>query len=146
MRTCDGLGYSLILIGYTPRPEGKTLEMVKKTSIGAEKTVPWEYYEHSQEVLSSKTDSLHIGIEINQRSKNIFEYYSNNQIEDCYLWFGNEISGLTELVQNSVSHLLHLPMTGSKESLNVATSVTATGYILSSFEYMNNSVLTGISK
>jgi tRNA G18 (ribose-2'-O)-methylase SpoU len=133
MRTCDALGCNLVFVGYTPRPEGKTLAMVKKTSIGAENTVHWEYYQHPQEVFSVYPDKEHYGIEINNKSRDIIEYSKSHLPQSgSLLWFGNEISGLSELVEGEVKELLHLPMKGSKESLNVATSVTATGYILAS--------------
>lgn len=135
MRTCDALGYKLIFVGYTPRPEGKTLDMVKKTSIGAEKTVEWEYYPHPQEVFAVKQDGDHFGIEIHERSSDIIVYLNNDSIDNhAYLWFGNEISGLSDFVESQCKEVLHLPMNGTKESLNVATSVTATGYILASFD------------
>lgn len=133
MRTCDALGYRLIVVGYTPRPEGKTLPMVKKTSIGAENSVMWEYFSHPQEVFACKNDKPHYGIEINNKSRDIITFCKQQMLEEgSYLWFGNEISGLSGLVENQVQELLHLPMKGIKESLNVATSVTATGYILAS--------------
>jgi tRNA G18 (ribose-2'-O)-methylase SpoU len=35
-RTADALGASIILIGYTAKPVGLALKLVKKTAIGAE--------------------------------------------------------------------------------------------------------------
>jgi tRNA G18 (ribose-2'-O)-methylase SpoU len=134
MRTCDALGFELVFVGYTPRPEGKTLPMVIKTSIGAEKTVAWKYFQHPQEVFAIYPDIDHYGIEINNKSEDILEYCNKHlPKEGSYLWFGNEISGLSDLVESTAKTLLHLPMKGTKESLNVATSVTAAGYILASF-------------
>ena len=37
LRSCDAIGADLILVGYTPIPEGSTLKAVIKTAIGAEK-------------------------------------------------------------------------------------------------------------
>jgi len=131
MRTCDALGYEVIFVGYTPKPEGKTLDMVKKTSIGAEESVKWQYYSHPQEVFALFESSSHYGIEINNKSMDIIDFSKKMLPKDgSYLWFGNEISGLSEVVEKNVEALLHLPMKGIKESLNVATSVTATGYLL----------------
>jgi tRNA G18 (ribose-2'-O)-methylase SpoU len=133
MRTCDALGYGLVLIGYTPKPVGSTLALVKKTAIGAELTVPWNHFEHFQELLDSTPDAIHIGIEISDSSTNIFEYLAKNPItnkKDYYIWFGNEISGLESTLIHQLSSELHLPMHGSKESLNVSNSSCAVGYLL----------------
>jgi tRNA G18 (ribose-2'-O)-methylase SpoU len=132
IRSCDAMNFDLILVGYTPRPEGKTLDMVKKTSIGAEKTVNISYFTHSIEVFENYKEVLHYGIEISSQSLDLFEYLSkgilDNNTSEVFLWFGNEIHGLSSESSQNVIKQLHLPMKGSKESLNVATSVTAAGY------------------
>lgn len=136
MRTCDALGAKLILIGYTPRPVGKTLKMVIKTAIGAEKTVDWQGFQSHQEALTNHPDGYHVGIEIDATSSDMFEALKNPETQtllqdkDVYLWFGNEITGLTPDILGELNVEWHLPMTGTKESLNVATSVTAAGYVL----------------
>jgi 23S rRNA (guanosine2251-2'-O)-methyltransferase len=132
MRTCDALGYGLILVGYTPKPIGATLALVKKTSIGAENTIVWEHFEHYQEVLDAKINAVHVGIEISDTSSNIFEYLDQNPINsdtNYYLWFGNEISGLEKALVGKLDKELHLPMNGKKESLNVSNSSCAVGYL-----------------
>jgi 23S rRNA (guanosine2251-2'-O)-methyltransferase len=132
MRTCDALGYGLVLVGYTPKPVGSTLPLVKKTAIGAELTVSWEHFEHFQGVLDEKNKAVHIGIEISDSSENIFEYLKENPImdsKDYYLWFGNEISGLEKTLVSQLEKELHLPMNGTKESLNVSNSSCAVGYL-----------------
>jgi 23S rRNA (guanosine2251-2'-O)-methyltransferase len=140
MRTCDALGYGLVLVGYTPKPIGVTLALVKKTAIGAENTVIWEHFEHYQEVLDIKNKAEHIGIEISETSANIFEYLKQNPVsdnKDYYLWFGNEISGLEKALLRQLHHELHLPMNGKKESLNVSNSSCAVGYLF--MEHNENS-------
>ena len=132
MRTCDALGYSLVLVGYTPQPIGSTLPLVKKTAIGAENTVTWTHFSHFQEVLDYHNTAIHIGIEISATSKNIFDYLHKNLVDanrDYFLWFGNEISGLEKNLTDQLVHELHLPMNGSKESLNVSNSSCAIGYL-----------------
>jgi 23S rRNA (guanosine2251-2'-O)-methyltransferase len=132
MRTCDALGYGLILIGYTPKPIGETLPLIKKTAIGAELTVPWQHFDHANNLLHAKPNANHIGIEISNTSQDIFEYLKLNPVkknEDYYLWFGNEISGLEPALTKLLHSELHLPMNGKKESLNVANSTCAVGYL-----------------
>lgn len=185
-RTCDALGFGIILTGYTARPIGKSLELIKKTSIGAEKTVAWEYFEHSMQVLTtfpSSDNRKHLGIEINSDSQNVYDFLQkeflelnqnkkNNQLltekneqkhkfqkfenenkaesdqildkidkkvipslqdqqeMEYFLWFGNEISGIESEILSQIDYILHLPMKGSKESLNIANCVCACGYLL----------------
>lgn len=133
-RTSDSLGAKVILVGYTPRPVGKTLEVVKKTAIGAEKTVDWEEFSHFQEVFEKYPDKNHFAIEISDTSTNIFDYLKNPEnlefIKDGYFWFGNEIHGVSNDLQKMCKETLHLPMNGQKESLNIANTVAATGYLV----------------
>ena len=245
-RTCDALGFEIILAGYTARPVGSSLKLIQKTAIGAENSVNWQYFEHSSEILQTFPSSQltqHLGIEINQNSQSLYEYLSkefakanpklpkeseikksqdicqkkieldknfleiskdsknkssiendfekvnvaifsvklkeidepiieNSRIElskkenenlqikaekleiistentqgfekmetekletEYFLWFGNEITGLEAQVLESLDAVLHLPMKGSKESLNIANCVTATGYL---FDFAQN--------
>lgn len=133
-RTADSLGADVILVGYTPRPIGKNLAVIKKTAIGAENTVDWEDFSHFQEVFEKYPHKNHFAIEISDSSTDIFEYIKNsdnkNLIQDAFFWFGNEIHGVSTDLQNRCLEVLHLPMKGQKESLNIANSVAATGYLV----------------
>ncbi len=51
-------------------------------------------------------------------------------LDKTLLWFGNEIHGLEPSLCKQLDFELHLPMYGSKESLNVASTVCAVGYLL----------------
>jgi len=132
MRTCDALGADLILVGYTPLPVGKSLAVIKKTAIGAEKTVKWSSFSHFQEVLENYPEANHLAIEINSNSQNLFNY--GQQIKslegEIFLWFGNEIHGLPDEFCSIAKEVLHLPMNGTKESLNVSSTVCAVGYLI----------------
>jgi 23S rRNA (guanosine2251-2'-O)-methyltransferase len=130
-RTCDALGWDVILVGYTPQPIEANMKQIAKTAIGAEKTVDWKHFDHSQEVFDNFENHRHLAIEISDKSVNINEYLRNNIIhENTLLWLGNEIHGVSELVRNQVDQELHLTMKGLKESLNVASAACAIGYLL----------------
>jgi len=131
MRTSDAVGAKLILIGYTPLPTGKTLELVKKTAIGAENTVPWEHFDHYGEVLDAYPELTHIGIEISSTSQDLISFLKDKTFDtsNIALWFGNEIAGLEKDLTKKLTHELHLPMKGMKESLNVANTVCTVGYM-----------------
>lgn len=137
MRTADALSMQVIMVGYTSKPIGKTLEMIKKTAIGAEKTVPWEAFDFYTEVLSKYPagSNNHFGIEISENSKDIYEYLTSQKSflhnsKNTFLWLGNEISGLEVELMCNLTQALHLKMLGSKESLNVANCACAAGYLL----------------
>jgi 23S rRNA (guanosine2251-2'-O)-methyltransferase len=142
MRTCDAIGAEIILVGYTPQPTGRTKVLLSKTAIGAENTVNWKHYNHGIEVFETmpKEKYLHLGIEISDTSKLLYDYLAdkNNEIslkKDICLWFGNEIHGLSSDVVNMLDSELHLPMKGSKESINVASCVCSIGYLFDMYQY-----------
>ena len=136
MRTADAVGASVILVGYTPKPEGATLALVKKTAIGAENSVTWEHFENYRDVIDRYPMGLknqHLAIDISDTSQDILEYlYITKEIDvhKQFLWFGNEISGLEQSIVKELDAELHLPMVGMKESLNVASSVCAVAYLM----------------
>jgi 23S rRNA (guanosine2251-2'-O)-methyltransferase len=138
IRTCDAIGAELILIGYTPQPVGGTLNMIKKTSIGAENTVKWQSFASSAEVISRYQPEggwCHLGIEINDKSRNIYEFMKSQQAaslnkDRVLLWLGNEIHGLSDDTLGKMDYILHLPMRGSKESLNVSSCMCAVAYLI----------------
>lgn len=135
IRSCDGLGFGLILVGYTPRPLGETLKVIKKTSIGAEDTVPWQAFDHWNQVLEAFPLGVnqHIAIEISPESQNLFkklpEFGQDSKSKNTLFWFGNEIHGLENSLVQTIGAQLHLPMNGFKESLNIANCVCTVGYL-----------------
>jgi len=134
-RTCDALGAHLVLVGYTPKPTEKNLKLINKTAIGAENYVQWEYFEHPQEVLALYPEACHIGLELTKTSQDIFEFLDLKQAEltkqnqEIFLWFGNEIHGIAQDLCDKLTHTVHLPMNGKKESLNMSSTVCAAGYL-----------------
>jgi tRNA G18 (ribose-2'-O)-methylase SpoU len=133
MRTCDAVGADMILVGYTPRPIGETLKLIKKTAIGAENYVKWEHFEHYSQVLSQYENKKHFGLELGGNSVNIFDYLKNPSLDlkdsDIFLWFGNEIHGLEPALLVNLTQTLFLPMQGKKESLNVSSCMCSVAYL-----------------
>lgn len=136
-RTADALGAKIILIGYTPKPVGNTLKLVKKTAIGAENTVSWQHFDHWRDVLQNFPNSQknrHFAVEISKKSQDIFNFLSHFQTNlqkdsEIFLWFGNELAGVNREAINELEAEIHLPMLGLKESLNVASTVCTVGYL-----------------
>ena len=142
-RTADCLGAKIILVGYTPRPVGSNLKLINKTAIGAENFVGWEEYDQSSEVFEKYSEKIHLAAEISDQSLNIFDFLNTDlssktndiwdQIQkqnEVLIWFGNEIHGVEPEVLKNCHQTIHLPMWGKKESLNVASSLAAFGYLI----------------
>ena len=142
-RTADCLGAKIIIVGYTPRPIGSNIKSINKTAIGAENHVDWEEFEQSSQVFEKYSKNIHLAAEISDQSFSIFDFLNqtnnqeNNKIwfkikeqNEVLIWFGNEIHGVEPEVLKNSHKIIHLPMFGQKESLNVASSLAAFGYLI----------------
>ena len=133
MRTCDALGARIILVGYTAKPRGRALPMIAKTAIGAESTVAWESFDAPGQVLETYGSARHVGVELARHSQDAYAYFSSPEFRrasgEVILWLGNEISGLESSLLARFEATVHLPMLGTKESLNVASTACAVGYL-----------------
>lgn len=123
-RTSDGAGSTeLFLCGITPTPENPK---VLKTSLGADKSVMWSYFQNTELALKHlRENSIPIyAIETDEKSQDYREFDFPN-ISAIIL--GNEKSGISEEILKTVDSIIELPMRGRKNSLNVAV---CTGVIL----------------
>lgn len=133
-RTADAVGGQVVCLGYTARPVEPAIKLIRKTAIGAEKTVKWYGMVSVNEVIEQfpHIDYQHFAIEINEQSENLLTYLSNHPVpnlDKVCLWLGNEIGGLDQSALNVCEHITHLPMKGLKESLNVANTATTVAYL-----------------
>lgn len=139
-RTADAAGVTkLFLCGITPCPDNESTLLrqgyggqskISKTALGAEKWVPWEYHKQTWRCLlklKNKNEKLKvIGLEKTKNSKNIFKYKFPKD-KKIALVVGNEVRGLSPKILEYCDEVVHIPMYGKKESLNVAV---ATGIAL----------------
>ena len=129
-RTCDGAGVARIyLTGYTPAPLdrfGRPVGEIVKTSLGASSMVPWEKVEDITEVIKKlRTAGVTIvAVEQATNSVSLFDFKIPKQV--AYI-MGNEITGVIPEVLALCDHIIEIPMSGQKESLNVSVS---TGIVL----------------
>ena len=134
-RTADGAGVSKIfLCGYTPTPirferfdlgssKRSNLEenKIAKTSLGAEKYVPWEQYKQTWRLLEKlKKDEISI-IALEQTKKSI-DYRKFKPKFPLALVLGNEVGGLSKKILKYADKIIEIPMRGKKESLNVSVA------------------------
>lgn len=128
-RTADGVGVNKIyLCGITPIPPH---EKISKAALGAEQHVSWEYRAKTWQVLRELKNLKFevVGLEQTKSSKNVFEYKSlkNKKIA---LIVGNEVQGISPKILKYCSEVVHIPMRGKKESLNVSVATGVALYTL----------------
>lgn len=130
-RTADGAGVSHVYCcGTTPTPEHPK---VRKASLGAELAVSMSYHRNSL-ILA---DALHaagcrlIALESTPESTLLFNFLLPDDLQQkIILIIGNEISGIDPQLLAKADIVLHLPMSGSKTSLNAAVATGIALYYL----------------
>ncbi|HEY9842669.1 MAG: TrmH family RNA methyltransferase [Candidatus Sericytochromatia bacterium] len=116
-RTCDGAGVSkLWLTGYSGFPPRKE---ISKTALGAEAAVAWEQSWEIGPVLASLRAQGYT-IAAVERTADSLEYTQYAVPDRLALILGNEVSGLEAELLTQGDAILHVPMLGTKHSLNVA--------------------------
>lgn len=126
-RTSDCAGINKIyLCGWTGAPPAPRLI---KTSLGAEKSVPWEQHKQAWRLIDKlkKQGVQIIGLEITKDSK---DYRDIKVKYPCALVVGNEVTGLSDTILKRCDEVMHLPMLGIKESLNVSVAFGIAAYKL----------------
>lgn len=126
-RSADAFGVDgLILCGITGRPPHRE---IYRTALGAEQTVPWEYFPTAQEALQSYSAENVVPVALEQTvdSVNIalWPQYSRKYYEEqqpFVLVVGNEVEGVSEATLSRCQHCLEIPQYGQKHSLNVAVA------------------------
>lgn len=127
LRTADGiLAEKVYMTGYTATPEHPK---VAKTSLGAEDSVPWEHAQNTEGLIHKlKADGYEIvGLELDENAEKIWGVGFRFPVA---LLLGNEINGISPEQRRLCDKIVYLPMLGSKESLNVATTAGIASYEL----------------
>ena len=124
-RTADAVGVDKIyLVGVTPRPTdkfGRTQKDIKKSALGAEIWIPWEYKKILFPLISKlKKDGYKI-IALEQ-NKNSIDYRKFKPANKTAFILGEEVSGLAKKILNKCDKIIEIPMHGKKESLNVSVA------------------------
>jgi tRNA G18 (ribose-2'-O)-methylase SpoU len=118
-RTADGFGVAKVyLCGYTGTPDRNR---VRKTSLDAEKYVPWEKVAHSWRLIDRlKKDGYQVvALEESPRVQSIVDFRPRYPVA---LVVGNEVTGLTPAVLKRCDAVVEIPMLGHKKSFNVAVA------------------------
>ncbi len=118
-RTSDGAGVDRLFLcgetGVPPRAE------ISKTALGAEELVLWEYWMDAKEcILALKKKGVRIvALELTPNSVDYRVFVPNGKV--C-LVVGNEVEGVPPELLEWCDNAIHIPMRGTKESLNVSVA------------------------
>ncbi|MDD5103836.1 MAG: RNA methyltransferase [Candidatus Peribacteraceae bacterium] len=118
-RTSDSFGVEKIfLTGYTAAPPRRE---ISKTALGAEETVPWEKTEEPTKVIAKlrKQGYTIVALEQARGAKDLRNYAP--PVKVCLI-VGHEVTGVPKELLKLCDAIVHIPMHGTKESLNVAVA------------------------
>lgn len=118
-RIADGAKAEKILLcgitGYPPNAQ------IAKTALGAERSVPWEYYaDVCQAVQEMRARGYQIVLL--EQTDNSFDYQDFEAKQPVCLVLGNEVDGVSDALLPLADRALEIPMCGEKNSLNVSVA------------------------
>jgi 23S rRNA (guanosine2251-2'-O)-methyltransferase len=122
IRTSDGAGVSHIYVcGITPTPDHpKTV----KSALGAQFSVPWSQHWDALEVCEN-AKSMGKEVWVLEGGKNAISIYATvTDLPSCpiLLVVGSEVTGVDSGIIAISDRVIHIPMYGSKGSLNVSVA------------------------
>ncbi|MSR71553.1 MAG: TrmH family RNA methyltransferase [Candidatus Taylorbacteria bacterium] len=124
-RTADALGITKIyLSGFSPTPLdrfGNERKDFVKVSLGAEKTVAWEFIKEPFILIDELKKKGTQIVSVEQASNSID--YKKVEIKIPVLFiFGREVEGIEQKLLEKSDIVAEITMSGKKESLNVAVA------------------------
>ena len=126
-RTADALGVNKIYLGgicgQPPHPK------IAKTALGAEENIPWQHHWQVWRIIEKLQKEKVLVVALEQ-TKNSLLYTRFKPKFPLALVIGSEIKGVSPAVLKRADQIIHLPMFGQKESLNVAVSFGVAGYYI----------------
>jgi len=134
-RTSDALLIEKIyLCGITATPPNNE---IRKTALDAEKSVDWEYFENTEDVVEKlqKEGCKVYAIEQVENSISLPDYKPASD-EKPALVFGNEVKGVKQTVVDLCDGSIEIPQFGTKHSFNI--SVSAGIVLWDIFQKVNN--------
>lgn len=120
IRTADALGWQVICSGFTPSPTSEP--KVLKSSLGAEEFVFLQSFRNTKEALDyvKNLGYILIASEITNDSCSLQHFQRALLSGPIALIMGSETDGVLLETLDFCDFVLHIPMQGHKESLNVA--------------------------
>ena len=124
-RTGECLGAEhIFLCGYTADPEK---QRTKKSAMGTEDLVSWSWQAKASNVIKALQEKKIpcIALETATPSTSILEFEFP---QSCALLLGNERYGIDPALLDLCDHIVHIPVFGQKNSLNVSVAFAIAGY------------------
>ena len=121
-RTCDAFRMSgVFLCGITAQPPNPEIH---KTALGAEDSVPWRYFEKTEDAVNWLKEYGYTILAIEQcEGSTMLQNFKRDLNKKYAIILGNEVKGVQQQVVDMCDECLEIPQYGTKHSLNV--SVTA---------------------
>jgi len=120
-RTSDAFAVEKIyLCGITGRPPHRE---IRKTAIGAEKSVDWKYFENTIMAIQELKNSGYTICSVEQVKNSRTLSKNNLAALPLCLVFGNEVEGVDSAILSLSDHCVEIPQFGTKHSFNVSVSV-----------------------
>jgi tRNA G18 (ribose-2'-O)-methylase SpoU len=111
----------IILCGICATPPSAEIH---KSALGAENTIPWEYFEESTDAVNSLKEGGYEIISVEQTQNSTLLNNIKPVIDKKYaLVFGNEVKGVKQEVVDVSDLVLEIPQHGTKHSINVSVSI-----------------------
>lgn len=130
-RCADAFGVEKIyLTGYSAYPVNRQMEKIAKTSLGAEKSVPWEYHKQAVRLIKKlrKNGIFIVALEKDVKKRKSISLEKFNPRHPFALVVGNEVSGVDKKILSLCDHIVYISQRGMKESLNVSVATAIALY------------------
>ena len=124
-RSGDGFGVGEIsLCGICPHPPNPK---VSRTAMGTEELIPWKYFTETSEAITYWREKGYTiyALEVAEPSIMLEDIPSFDKVAFI---IGNEEFGITEKTLELVDHIVQIPMSGTKNSLNAANCFAVLAY------------------
>lgn len=109
-------------------------QKISKTALGAEKTIPFEYYKQTGRLIE-KLKKQGVKIIALEQDKKAIDFTKFTPEFPLALIIGNEVKGISKKILEKADKIIFLPMSGQKESLNVAVAFGVAGYHIINFKF-----------
>ena len=111
----------IILCGICATPPSAEIH---KSALGAENTIPWEYFEESSNAVKRLKEEGYLIISVEQtENSTLLNEIKLDKSERYALVFGNEVKGVMQEVVDLSDTVLEIPQHGTKHSINVSVSI-----------------------
>ena len=110
----------VFLCGITARPPHPEIH---KTALGAEESVPWKYFEKTEDAVSLLKEEGYTVLAVEQcEGSTMLQNFQRQPDRKYAIVLGNEVKGVQQQIVDSCDGCLEIPQFGTKHSLNVSVA------------------------